>query len=80
MTTDAYDSYVKQCKERGLTPTPKVNLEMWEEDFDTPESAFSKLPDDAKLVVTKRMLQKLHDKIYREAQALVGVPIPGGTK
>ena len=72
MTKAAYDSYTAVCRKQGIKPTPKAKLESWEENFDTPESAFSKLPDDAKIVVTKRMLQKLHDKIYREAQAAAG--------
>lgn len=70
MTKAAYDSYVAECKNRGIKPSTKKDLERWEDiEIESPAergTPFSQLSDDARLTVTKRTLKKIYEKTYLE--------------
>lgn len=72
MTKAAYDSYIAECKNRGITPSTKKDLERWEDVESTSGTPFSQLPMDARLVVTKRFLVKLDAKIRQEVVEAIG--------
>lgn len=70
MTTEAYNSYVKACRKKGIKPSSRKDLERWE-DVEPTEASYSgtpfrDLPMDARLVVTKRFLVKLDSAIRAE--------------
>ena len=76
MCNDAYDSYVAECKNRGITPSTRKHLERWEDAVPTEGSysgtPFSDLPMNARLVVTKSFLVELDAAIRQEVVDAVG--------
>ncbi len=70
MTTEAYESYKTQCKNRGIKPSSRKDLERWEDVQPTEASYsgthFNDLPMNARLIVTKSFLVKLDGKIRKE--------------
>lgn len=66
MSDEAYNSYKCECKRRGLVPSTKASLEKWEDALPAEVSSFDELPEDAKLVVTKRFLIQLDAAIRKE--------------
>ncbi len=66
MSDAAYESYKKACKSKGVKPSTRASLEKWDEEVTPTGTPFSELPDDARLIVTKRFLLELDAKIRKE--------------